>query len=198
MSYLGIVVTSVFASNALLVYGLGSVPGYGPGQKHSGSDQLASAMALTCVNALASAFLWSLHSLVLAPLGLKSLDVLFFAMLAVPLLKFIARATAFSGNRVLSLVGGMADDLIVGSLVFGVALISSNSGFSLSEALVASAAAGLGYWLASVLLESIRERLELSGVPCPFKGAPAMLISAGLMALAFMGVDAAFVKGLAG
>jgi electron transport complex protein RnfA len=198
MSYLGIVVTSVFASNALLVYGLGSVPGYGPGQKHSGSGQLASAMALTCVNALASAFLWSLHSLVLAPLGLKSLDVLFFAMLAVPLLKFIARATAFSGNRVLSLVGGMADDLIVGSLVFGVALISSNSGFSLSEALVASAAAGLGYWLASVLLESIRERLELSGVPGPFKGAPAMLISAGLMALAFMGVDAAFVKGLAG
>jgi electron transport complex protein RnfA len=150
------------------------------------------------VNALASVFLWGLHSFVLAPLGLKSLDVLFFAILAVPLLKFFARASSFSGNRVVSQVGGMADDLIVGSLVFGVALISANSGYSLSEALAASAAAGLGYWLASVLLESIRERLELSDLPGPFKGAPAMLISAGLMALAFMGVDAAFVKGLAG
>jgi electron transport complex protein RnfA len=198
MSYLGIVVTSAFASNALLVYGLGSVPGHGRGERLSGSAQLASAMALTCVNALASAFLWALHSLVLDPIGLRSLDILFFAILAVPLLKFVARVSSLSSYRVLSLIGSMADDLIIGSLVFGIALISSNSGYSLPEALTASATAGLGYWLASVLLESIHERLELSDLPGPFKGAPAMLISAGLMALAFMGVDAAFVKGLAG
>jgi Na+-translocating ferredoxin:NAD+ oxidoreductase subunit A len=194
MSYLGIVVTSVFASNALLTYGLGSVPG----PKSEDTGQIASALALTCINACASAFLWAIHSLVLSPLGLESLDILFFALLVVPLIKFVARAATLSGNGLLSLVGDKADELVIGSLVFGVALISSNAGFSLPEALVASAASGLGYWLSSALLESIRERLELSDLPRPFQGAPAMLISAGLMALAFMGVDAVFVQNIAG
>jgi electron transport complex protein RnfA len=194
VSYIGVVVTSVFVSNALLTYGLGSVPGRG--RERPGS--LASALALTCVNALASFFLWAVHTLVLYPLGLGALDILFFTLLAVPLLKFLSRAASVPGGGLLSRVGAQADDLIVGSLVFGVALIASRGGYTLPEGLVASSAAGLGYWLVSSLLESIRERLELSDVPGPFKGAPAMLISTGLMALAFSGVDAAFVKGLTG
>jgi Na+-translocating ferredoxin:NAD+ oxidoreductase subunit A len=150
------------------------------------------------VNALASAFLWCVHSLVLAPLGLSSLDILFFILLAVPLLRFIARAASAAGKGLLARAGSRSDDLVVGSLVFGVAFLSSRSGFTLPEALAASGASGLGYWLAEFLLESLRERLELSDLPYPFKGAPAMLVSAGLMAMAFMGIDAAFVKNLAG
>lgn len=194
MSYVGIVVTSVFASNALLTYGLGALPGRGPDRATS----FPSAIALTAVNAVASFFLWLVHSLVLYPLGLSSLDILFFTLFAVPLLKFIARAARVPGDGLLSRVGAKADDLIVGSLVFGLALLSARSGYSLPEALTASAASGLGYWLVSLLLESIRERLELSDLPDPFKGAPAMLISTGLMAMAFMGVDSVFVKGLTG
>lgn len=194
MSYLGIVVTSVFVSNALLTYGLGSLPG----KSREDSGSIASALALTSVNALGSAFLWAIHGLVLSRLGLASLDILFFALIAVPLLKFIARAASGSGNRLLARVGGRSEDLVVGSLVFGVAFLSSRSGYALSEALAASAASGLGYWLAEFLLESLRERLDLSDLPYPFKGAPAMLISAGLMALAFMGMDAVFIKGMAG
>jgi Na+-translocating ferredoxin:NAD+ oxidoreductase subunit A len=194
LSYLGLVVTSVFASNALLSYGLGSMPG----PRRGGSSQVASALALACVNALASAFMWGLHSLFLFPLGLESLDILFFALLAVPLLKFISRAASLSKLGLLSILGSKADDLVVNSLVFGIALLAGRGGLTLPETLAASAASGLGYWLAYALLESIRDRLELSDLPRPFKGAPAMLISTGLMALAFMGLDAAFVKGLAG
>jgi Na+-translocating ferredoxin:NAD+ oxidoreductase subunit A len=194
VSYLGIVVTSLFASNALLTYGLGSIPG----QKREGLGSFASALALACVNALASASLWCIHSLVLAPLGLASLDILFFVLIAVPLLKFVARAASVSGKSLLSRLGARSDDLVVGSLVFGVALLASRSGYGLFEALAASSASGLGYWLAEVLLESLREHLELSDLPYPFKGSPAMLISAGLMALAFMGVDSVFIKNLAG
>jgi Na+-translocating ferredoxin:NAD+ oxidoreductase subunit A len=194
VSYLGIVVTSLFASNALLTYGLGSLPEGSKGE----SGSFPSAVALACVNALASAFLWSMHTLVLAPLGLPSLDILLFIVLALPLLRLAARAASASGKGLLSRIGSRADDLVVGSLVFGVAFIASRSGFTLSEALAASAASGIGYWLAEFLLESLRERLDLSDLPFPFKGAPAMLISAGLMSLAFMGIDAAFVKNLAG
>jgi electron transport complex protein RnfA len=147
---------------------------------------------------LASAFLWAIHTLVLAPMRLDSLDILFFVLLAVPLLKFITRAVSASREGLLSRIGARADDLVVSSLVFGVALLSSRSGYSLPEALAASTASGLGFWLAEFLLESLRERLDLSDLPYPFRGAPAMLLSAGLMALAFMGMDAAFIKNLAG
>jgi len=195
MSYLGIVVTSVFASNALLSYGLGNVPTRARDGEKSG--QTSTALALALVNALASSFLWVVHSFVLAPLNLESLDILFFALLAAPLLKFLAKAGS-AREGALSRMASKADDLVVGSLVFGVALITANAGFSFPEALAASAASGLGYWLATVILESIRERLELSDLPRPFKAAPAMLISAGLVALALMGIDAAFVKGMTG
>ncbi len=195
MSYLGIVVGTAFASNALLSYGFGSVPG----NKAEGGGAFASAIALACVNALASAFLWGVHNIFLGPLGLGSLDIVFFSLLAVPLLKFLSRAAAEGESQgLLARVGAEADDLVVGSLVFGIALLVSRGAYSLPEALVASLVSGLGYWLATVLLGALRSRLELSDLPAPFKGSPAMLISAGLMALAFMGLDAAFVKSLAG
>jgi electron transport complex protein RnfA len=194
VSYLGIVITSLFATNALLIYGFGSIPEKGRDDRAS----LASAIALACVNALASTFLWAVRNLALDPLGLGSLDILFFVIAAVPLLRFVSRAASASGKGLLSRVGAASDDLIVGSVVFGVALVTARGAFTLPEAAVASAASGLGYWLAQSLLESLRERLELSDLPEPFKGAPAMLISAGLMSLAFMGVDAAFVKSLVG
>jgi electron transport complex protein RnfA len=194
LSYLGTIVTSVFAANALLAYGLGSVPL--PDRPRQAP--LASALALAIINAMASTFTWAVRSFALSPLGLGSLDILFFVLLALPPIKLLARSAAASGDGIAARVGSVADDLIVGSLVFGVALLTSNGGYTFLEALIGSAASGLGYWLAIALLEAIRERLELSVIPRPFRGAPAMLISAGLMALAFMGIDAAFVKGLAG
>jgi electron transport complex protein RnfA len=193
MSYIGIAVTSAFVSNALLTYGLGAIYE----TRREGSASFASALALSLVNALASAFLWAVHGFVLSPLGLESLDVLFFAIAAVPLLKFLSRAASGSNLAFVERMGSRAEDLVVGSLVFGVALLSTKGDYSLPEAVVAGAASGLGYWLAEFLLEALRERLELSDLPLPFKGAPSMLISAGLMALAFMGIDAAFIKGLA-
>jgi Na+-translocating ferredoxin:NAD+ oxidoreductase subunit A len=193
MSYLGIVLTSAFAANALLAYGLGSPP---LGERSRG-EALASAIALAAVNAAAAALLWALRSLVLTPLGLSSADILFFAIVAVPPLKFISRGAAGSGTGAFAKVGARADDLVVGSLVFGVALLSARSGFSLPEAVTAGTASGLGFWLADSLLGAIRERLELSDLPSYFKGAPAMLLSAGLMAMAFMGIDAALVGNMA-
>jgi Na+-translocating ferredoxin:NAD+ oxidoreductase subunit A len=192
MSYIGIIVTSLFASNALLTYGLGSIPERG---RDDGASS-ASALALICVNAIASTLLWAIRELALLPLRLGSLDMLFFVIAAVPLLRFVARAAAASGTPLLAKIGARSDDLVVGNLVFGVALIAARGAYTLPEAAAASAASGLGYWLAQSLLASVRERLELSDLPAPFKGAPAMLISAGLMSLAFMSVDAAFVKNL--
>lgn len=198
MSYIGIIVSSVFASNALLTYGLGSIPVNGAERSRDGREGLAMILTLVLVNALAASVLWCIHAFVLSPLGLGSLDIFFFALLAVPILKFLSKAAVLSGKGLLLPIGEKADELIVGSLVFGIALLSAESGYTLLQALAGSAASGLGYWLATGLLQSIRERLELSDLPRRMRGAPAMLLSAGLMALALMGIDAGFVKALAG
>ncbi len=201
MSYLGIIATSVLASNALLSYGFGMLPGTKDskmdGVRHGGDADLASAIALTVVNAIAAAVLWCLRTLVLEPLGLASLDIFFFAVMVVPPLKAVSRA-ASKGRGVVAAVGSEADELVVGSLVFGIALIAVRSGYALEEAVTAAAASGLGYWMATALLTSIRERLELSDLPRSFKGAPAMLISAALMSMALMGIDSGIVSSLGG
>jgi Na+-translocating ferredoxin:NAD+ oxidoreductase subunit A len=204
VSYLGIVASSVLVSNALLSYGLGSIPAFGKGPEEDASRRapgsaggLAAAAALACANSLAAALLWCIRDLALVPLGLAPLDLLFFAIIAVPLLKALSRAAA-SAEGPLARVGAQAEELIVGSLVFGVALIAARGGYSLGEAFAAGAASGLGYWMATSLLDSIRERLELSDLPVAFRGAPSMLLSAGLMSMALMGIDSILVRNVGG
>ena len=194
MSYLGIVVSSVFAANALLVYGFEVCPGF----RQRGARSLASAIALAVVDSLAAGLLWCIRVLALEPLGIEGIDLFVFVLAAVPLLKALSRTAAGSGQGFCSRVGSAADDLVVSCLVFGTALVAARADFSLLEALAASACSGLGYWLAATLLEALSERLALSGLPSALRGAPAMLLSAGLMAMAFMGIDAAFVENLVG
>lgn len=194
MSYLGIVLVSAFAANVLLAYGLGVCPAF----RRDRESPLVSILALGLVNTLAAAALWILRVLVLEPLRLGSLDVLLFAVLVAPALKYLARAVASLESPLLRKIGSAADEAVVGCLVFGIALLSSRSGYLLPEAVLASASSCLGYWAALVILEAVRERLELSDLPASFRGAPSVLASAGLMAMAFMGIDLTLVKNLVG
>ncbi len=193
MSYVGIVLFSAFAANAMLVYGFGRLPRF----RATGSGWLPQLIALVIVNMLGSTLFWAIRNLVLVPLGLASLDLFIFVLAAIPAMKSLMRV-ASGGKGFLARIGVAGDELVVGTLSFGVALLVSRSGYRMLEALVASAASGFGYWLAAVVLERIRDRLELSDVPTPFRGAPIMIVSTGLIAMALMGVDALFVKNLVG
>jgi electron transport complex protein RnfA len=193
MSYVGIIVLSVFGTNALLSYGF--VPC--PAARVRGLVGLAALISLFAVNALASVFLWVLRALVLRPLGLDYLALLLFVIIAIPLIRLFFRAIA-GKSGFLQKLSLAADEILISSIVFGIALISTRSGYSVSNALVASASSAIGYWMAVVVLDALRRRLELSEVPNAFRGAPALLISAGLMAMALMGFDAVFIKHLAG
>ena len=194
MSYLGIVLGSVFAANALLAYGFGIRPLF----LREGKKPFVALASLALANLFTVLLLWLLKALVLTPLGLEAFDVPLYLILGVPLLRYLARALEGQGDRALSPFSRLVEETAPSSLVFGIALVASRSGFGLLEGLLAALSAVLGYWAALILLDAIRERLELSDLPASFKGSPALLVSAGLMALAFMGLDAAFVKNLVG
>jgi electron transport complex protein RnfA len=77
-----------------------------------------------------------------------------------------------------------------------VALIATRGGFGPFESLVVGIAAGAGFFIALTLLSAIRERLEVEKVPESLRGLPLHLISAGLLAYAFMAFDRAFLARL--
>jgi electron transport complex protein RnfA len=193
MSYIAIVLTSVFSANALLVYGLGVCPTFR--REHHGLG--LQMLALAFINILASGLFWLARTFVLVPFALQSIDVIFYAVVITPLLKYLSRFIASVGSQPLVRIGAAMDEAVTSCLVFGVALIVTRSDYSFLEAIIASAGACLGYWLALVILGSIRDRLEFSNVPAAFRGAPALLISAGLMAMAFLGIDETLIRNLA-
>lgn len=194
MSYLGIVLGAVFASNVLFVYGLGLCPAF----HREGRSSFGSLVTLAATNLIAALLLWALRTLVLLPLHLEKLDIVLYALCVMPVIKYLARAVGGGAGAAVAIFAASAEDAVQSCLVFGIALIASRSGFGLLEALAATLASVLGYWAALVLLEAIRTRLELSELPGFFRGTPALLISAGLIAMAFMGVDAVLIKNLVG
>jgi electron transport complex protein RnfA len=193
MSYIIVVLTSVFSANALLVYGLGACPAF----RREKKSPIAQILALGFVSLLASGLFWIVRRFVLLPLSLESISVIVYAVAIAPALKYLSRLVAGAGRPLLVRIGAAADEAVISCLVFGIALIATKGEYNFIEALVASVSACVGYWLAVMVLDSIRERLELSDLPSAFKGAPALLVSAGLMALAFMGVDSVLVHNIA-
>lgn len=181
-------------TNALLTYGFEIRPGL----RWRESNDLASAIALAFVDCLAAGLLWCIRILLLAPFRLEYLDLFLFSLIAAPLLSTLGGAAKASGRSMLSRIGGSAVDLVFSTLAFGIALVASRGDYSFPEALIAGLASGLGYWLASNLLGALKERLDLSGLPSSMKGAPSMLVSAGLMSMAFLGIDAILVQNLVG
>lgn len=193
MSYIAIILASVFSMNALLVYGLNICPAFRKNRRGVWTQILA----LSLVNLFASGLFWLARRYILVPLRLDSLDVIFYAVAIVPIIKYLARFIASSSSPFLVRVGAAADEAVMSCLTFGIALIVTRSDYGLVEAVVASLSSCLGYWAAVIILDSIRKRLELSAVPPAFRGAPGLLISAGLMAMAFLGIDSALVHNIA-
>jgi len=81
----------------------------------------------------------------------------------------------------------MSSHRLLAVAVLGVALLNVDRQHGLLESLVFGASAGAGFGLALLLFTALRERLETADVPAAFRGAPIALLTAGLMALAFMG-----------
>jgi len=194
LSYFGIILSSVFAANALLSSGFGASRLARGNTKHL----LPSFIALSLFSLFVAVILWTARRFLFIPFGLSALEVVLYMSLIVPLMKFISRVAAQSPGAFLRKVAESGDELAISSLVFGIALLSSKASYTLYEAAIAALASSLGYAAASELLGAIRERLELSDVPTSFKGAPTLLLSAGLMAMAFMGIDAVLIKNFVG
>ena len=180
-----IIVAAALVNNFVLVQFLGLCPFLGVSSSIESAMGMSLATAFVLTLAAVSSYL--LTSWVLAPLDLLYLSTVSFILVIaalVQLTELFMRRTAPLLHRVL----GIYLPLITSNCaVLGVALLNLREQNSLVESALYGFGAALGFGLVLVALAAARERLELADVPESFRGAPIGLITAGLMALAFMG-----------
>lgn len=141
---------------------------------------------------------WAVDTSVLAPLTLGFLRTPVFVLLVAGLAFFLERMAARISPMLLRAAGFSLPGVAVNCATLGVVLIVTRGEFSAMQTLVAGLAAGLGFLIVLALMTAIRERLEVEKVPRALRGLPLSLISAGLLAYAFMAFDRAFLVRMLG
>jgi electron transport complex protein RnfA len=172
-------------NNFVLTYFLGLCPFVGVSRRFEAAAGMA--LATLFVLTVASGLSFVAEHWILEPLGLTYLRTIVFILLiaaVVQLTELLVRATS---PLLHELLGVFLPLITTNCAVLGVALLNLDRGHGLLESLVFGASAAAGFGLALLLFAALRERLDTSEVPRLFQGAPIALITAGLMALAFMG-----------
>ena len=125
--------------------------------------------------------------LVLEPLGLAYLRTIAFILVIAAVVQFVEMVVQKTSPLLYQVLGIYLPLITTNCAVLGVALLNLREAHDLLESAIYGLGAGLGFSLVLVLFAGIRERLAVADVPAAFQGAPVGLITAGVMALAFMG-----------
>lgn len=172
-------------NNFVLTQFLGLCPFVGVSRRFEAAAGMA--LATLFVLTLASGASYAVWHWMLEPLGLGYLRTLVFILLIAAVVQVTEMLVRASSPLLHELLGVFLPLITTNCAVLGVALLNLEKQHGLVESLVYGAAAAAGFGLALIAFAGLRERLEAADVPAAFRGTPLALITAGLMALAFMG-----------
>ena len=175
---------AILAENFILVKFLGICPFMGVSKKID--TALGMGMAVTFVMALASAACY-LINLILIALNLEYMQTVAFILVIASIVQVVEMFLKKSVPALYKALGVFLPLITTNCAVLGVVLVNVQKSYNFLLSVVNGAAGGLGFTVAIVLFASIRERVNKAQCPECFKGFPIALISAGLLALAFMG-----------
>ena len=184
-SLLGILISALLTENFILVKFYGICPVMGVSKKID--TALGMGMAVTFVMAIASAACWAVYHLILVKLSLEYMKTVAFILVIAAIVQVVEMFLKKSVPALYQALGIYLPLITTNCAVLGVALVNAQKGYDFLQSVVYGVCGGLGFTLAIVLFASIRERVDKSDCPACFKGFPLALISAGLLALAFMG-----------
>ena len=144
-------------------------------------------LAVVFVMGLASAICWVIYTYILVPLGLSFLNTLAFILVIAALVQLVEMFLKKSVPSLYSALGIYLPLITTNCAVLGVVLLNVQNNYNFIESVVYGVTGGLGFLLAIVLFASVRERIQFADYPECFEGFSICLVSAGLVALAFMG-----------
>ena len=185
MEILGILVAALLSQNFILVKFYGICPFMGVSKKID--TALGMGMAVTFVMAMASAACWAVDAFLLIPFKLQYMQTVAFILVIASLVQVVEMFLKKFVPALYKALGVFLPLITTNCAVLGVVLVNVQEGYDFLQCIVNGVCGGLGFTLAIVLFASIRERVDKTDCPEAFKGFPITLISAGLLALAFMG-----------
>ena len=182
---LAITLGAVLANNFIFSQFLGICPFLGVSKKVDTAIGLG--LAVTFVMGLASAVCFLVNNFILIPLDLGYMQTVAFILVIASLVQFIEMFLQKAMPSLYTALGVYLPLITTNCAVLGVVLLNVQSNYNFISSVVYGITGGLGFLLAIVLFASIRERLVFADYPKSFEGFPIALVTAGLMALAFMG-----------
>ena len=182
---LAITLGAILANNFIFSQFLGICPFLGVSKKVD--TAVGMGVAVTFVMGLASAITWLVNTFILVPLNLGYMQTVAFILVIASLVQFIEMFLQKAMPTLYTALGVYLPLITTNCAVLGVALLNIQNNYNFIESVVYGVTGGLGFLLAIVLFASIRERLVFADYPKNWDGFPIALVTAGLMALAFMG-----------
>lgn len=180
-----ILLSTVLVNNFVLAQFLGLCPFMGVSNKLESAIGMAG--ATTFVMTLASVCTYLVNSWVLAPLGLEYLRTIAFILVIAAVVQFVKMFMEKTSPLLYRVLGVFLPLITVNCAVLGVAILNVQKTHNFMESTLYGFGGALGFAMVLVLFSAMRERLAVADVPTPFRGAAIGMITAGLMALAFMG-----------
>ena len=180
-----IVVTTALVNNVVLNQFLGICSFLGVSKQIKTSASLGGAVIF--VMAISSAAANLLYNFVLDPLDLEYLNTIVFILVIAALVQMVEMFLKKTSPGVYQALGIYLPLITTNCAVLRVALTNLQNEYKFIESVTAGVGTAVGYTIAIVLLAGIRERIDESSIPAPFRGAPVVLLSAALMSIAFMG-----------
>ncbi len=178
-------VAAILVENFVLVKFYGICPFLGVSKKTN--TALGMGMAVTFVMVLASALTNLVYNYVLIPLNVEYLQTLSFILLIAALVQFVEMFVAKTLPALYNALGIYLPLITTNCAVLGVTLLNVERGYNFLESVWYAFSAAIGFTLAIVLFAGVRERLETADIPKALRGFPIALITAGLIAMAFLG-----------
>ena len=182
---LSIALGAILVNNFIFSQFLGCCPFLGVSKKVD--TAVGMGVAVTFVMGLASAVCFVVNKYILIPLDLAYMQTVAFILVIASLVQFIEMFLQKAMPALYTALGVYLPLITTNCADLGVVLLNVQNGYNFIESVVYGITGGLGFLLAIVLFASIRERLVFADYPKCWDGFPIALITAGLMALAFMG-----------
>ena len=185
------IIGAVLVNNIVLVQFLGICPFLGVSNKVN--TALGMGMAVVFVMTLATLVTATLQKYILMPLGITYLQTIVFILVIAALVQMVEIVLKKVSPPLYQALGVFLPLITTNCAVLGVAIkvteqeLIAGHGFSILDSTIYAVAVAIGFTLAIVIFAGLREQLELVEIPKGMKGVPIALITAGILAMAFMG-----------
>ena len=180
-----IIITTALVSNIVLSQFLGicSFLGVSKSLKNSAALGVAVIFVITLASAVASL----LYDFLMVPLHLEYLTTIIFILVIAALVQVVEMFLKKTAPAIDKALGIYLPLITTHGAVLGVALTNVQDSYDFIHSVTAGFGTAVGYTIAIIVLAGIRERINESDLPKPFRGAPVVLLAAALMSIAFMG-----------